>query len=77
MKVFLVNDTDGEGNAYYAASTYPLAYRWIKTRQNEDIIQRQKQGWTEEQLEVFKEYHADPDELHPYDIQEIEVDEKY
>jgi hypothetical protein len=74
MKVFLVNDTDGEGNCYFAASTHEKAWGWIKNSQMDDIIRRRKRGWTEYQLKVATQYFEDPNNLHPYDIQEMEID---
>lgn len=73
-KVFLVNDTDGEGNCYFAASTYDKAWKWIKINQLENIVGHRRQGWTEQQLEGFKKHYEDQNELHPYDIQEMELD---
>lgn len=77
MKVFLVNDTDGEGCAFYAASTHKKAWMYIKTSQLNSILAYKSRGWTDKQLEGMKQHYDDPEELHPYDIQEIEVDEKY
>jgi len=74
MKVFLVNDVDGEGDAYFAASTYKKAWRWIKGMQLNNIIEHQNWGWTQRQLEGFRKHYEDPKELHPYDIQEMEID---
>jgi|GEM_PF-6930461 hypothetical protein len=74
MKVFLVHDTDGEGDCFFAASTYEKALRWIKNSQMDDIIRHRRQGWTKKQLEVSTQYFEDPKELHPYVIQEMEID---
>lgn len=71
-----MNDGDGEGNAYFAASTYEIAFRWIKNSQLDAINNRKKQGWTEKQLKISIQYFEDPKELHPYDIQEMELDEE-
>jgi hypothetical protein len=72
-KVFLVNDTDHEGPCLFVASTYHRAWKWIKIRQQEDILRREKQGWTKKQLKVSKQYFEDPKELHPYTIDEMEM----
>jgi hypothetical protein len=74
MKVFLVNDTDGEGDVYFAASTHEKAWGWIKSKQFDDILRKRKHGWTEYQLKVATQYFEDPKELHPYAIQEMELD---
>ena len=74
--MFLVNDTDGEGDAYFAASTYAKAKRWIKKKQLDDYNEHKKRGWTKKQLEGFWNHFKDPKELHPYDIQEMVIDKE-
>ena len=72
--VYLVVDTD-ENYTYGVFSTYPRAWKWIKGEQIKDILRRQKQGWTERQLRVSRQYFEDPKNLHPYDIEEKAIDE--
>jgi hypothetical protein len=77
MKVYLVVGFMEEEGVYYVASNYKRAWNWIKRKQKEDMIK--DLIWANEDKrrkpnDYLRQKYEDPEQLHPYDIDEHEVD---